>query len=72
MTELVWTKDKPTVPGWYWWRRNGDAQILEVSVGGGRNDRCRLWVRRGDEAAIRVDDLNGDWAGPLDPPKEAS
>ncbi len=24
---MTWTKTPPTVPGWYWWRRDGTTEI---------------------------------------------
>ena len=65
---MIWTTDKPTVPGWYWLRAPKH----------GWGD-CILWVEdHGDGFCIdvgsgdieTVDEIDGQWVGPLDPPKE--
>ena len=29
-THMIWTKDKPTSPGWYWWRNETGTGTREV------------------------------------------
>ena len=64
-----WTSEKPTVPGWYWWRRTivrhrqstSKVYILEfVDSHNGPYNSC--W----GHASM----LDGHWSGPLEPPKE--
>lgn len=53
----AWTRQKPTKPGWYWYRQNGAVGVVEVhdngSVGPDYED-IRWW--------------DGEWAGPLEVP----
>jgi len=54
----VWTKDTPTVAGWYWFRgsKNLPAGVYQLT-----------------EADIRTEDYSwsGEWVGPLPLPREA-
>ena len=69
---LTWTTNKPTQPGWYWWRNKPGAEKIE---------RVQLfdfvWLKEpylGVEtqyARYPVSTIIGEWAGPLEPPKEA-
>lgn len=65
---LVWTKEPPTVPGWYWHRMIGSQQSSTMAYVGGRegNLRCKsIW---GDRYLTRFKDF--EWAGPLLRPEE--
>lgn len=78
---MRWTKEKPTVPGWYWYREPGrwphlqesDPQPYVLSV-----HRRDHWFEK-EPAPLRVqepfmdydhelDDFNGEWFGPIEPP----
>lgn len=60
---LTWTTEKPTKPGWYWWRNNScfDPDILKVDVLGDK------FVIHRDEDILETP--HGEWAGPLEPPE---
>ena len=61
--QLHWSTAKPTVPGWYWYRPVGlPMRPKELFDYNGR-----LFVR-GFEWLDTI--TNGEWAGPLVPPKE--
>ena len=61
--QLHWSTKKPTVPGWYWYRPVGlPMRPKELFDYNGR-----LFVR-GFEWLDTI--TNGEWAGPLVPPKE--
>lgn len=65
---MTWTTDMPTKPGWYWWRRSDEehaalisnAKVIEVFEYGVDNT---LYSTYGF-----VSQLDGEWAGPLEPP----
>lgn len=60
---MIWTFDKPTKPGWYWWRlkKQGWMGVHHID-----EDLCVSTTEDHDS----VDDINGEWAGPLVPPEE--
>jgi len=58
---LTWTTDKPTKPGWYWYRPYRDGQHVEV---------CRVYEIEIDYwTTIIPPQTGGEWAGPLEPPE---
>ena len=64
---LAWTDAKPTVPGWYWWKRSPDcaAEVIEVDIG------VRLFAAISG-GCVPVADMFGQFAGPIPPPTEAT
>lgn len=67
---LVWTKEPPTVPGWYWYQccfsRPRIAQIMYRGL-----DTDRLTASfAGNEEDEWVEDMVGRWAGPIPIPEE--
>ena len=65
--QLHWTKEKPTVPGWYW-RRYNSSGVLIIEIVKIVSSGSKLVVR--DFGGV-IDFLLGEWAGPLVPPEEA-
>ena len=66
MSHLVWTKDKPTAKGWYWWRgleEDTEPLILFVDEVG--------YFQWTDGTSQEVGLTKGEWAGPIEPPGEA-
>ena len=72
---MIWTNNKPTKPGWYWWRRtNGKhwtervaAKYRVVAHGG------TLWMLGFHKIPLSHDWLDyGEWAGPIPLPEEPS
>ena len=58
---MVWTSDKPTVPGWYWYRAHvTDGALVMVRVEPDY-DLAGPW---GDGSASLLSDMTGQWAGP--------
>lgn len=76
---MNWTKERPTAPGWYWYRG-------EYAVGGGPQPAV-VYVRRSDagdacdntdsplvgqqplmDYADPLEDYPGEWCGPIEPP----
>lgn len=68
---LRWTKDKPTVPGWYWWRRPGHNPALAQVFG--PNTGLVFWLpdkddERSDSIGVSAAYADTEWAGPIEPP----
>ena len=71
VAQPVWSTNKPTVAGWYWWRNKQlkyeedmEPRIVEVRLYAGdlAIGNCRL---------AQSSFLKGEWAGPLPLPREA-
>lgn len=66
----VWTMNKPTVAGWYWWRYNKhynpDLAYMRQDPGDGTWSAVKSCCVSFN--AYYLDD--GEWAGPLPMPKE--
>jgi hypothetical protein len=77
-----WSSERPTVPGWYWWKRSGLAPEIVMIMRGDFNDlgpkKCGLYMFGfiSDEAGITtgfcflLTTCGGEWSGPLTPPQE--
>ena len=59
-----WTKRKPTEPGWYWWRNNGEPEMVHVTnpsvvllCGDSRVFSTNMMIGHG----------TGEWQGPITP-----
>jgi hypothetical protein len=59
---MTWTTEKPTVPGWYWWKSKQYSPVI-VEI-------YRLEVRGESYLLIGVEDAEGLWAGPIPLPEE--
>lgn len=66
---LVWTKEPPTVPGWYWHRMIGSKQSSTMAYAGGREDNLRCESIWGNRYLTRFKGF--EWAGPIPIPEEA-
>jgi hypothetical protein len=58
-----WTREKPSRPGFYWYRGHGRTRppiAVEVSDGA-------VWLC-GHEVERHVEEMSGEWFGPLEPP----
>jgi len=59
----AWTREKPTKPGWYWWRWAPKSLMLVLDV----------HVRDGKMQAFSylglnpIDECDGEWQGPIEP-----
>lgn len=56
---MSWTTDKPTMPGFYWYRPIGDGTPHV------RHLNAQLMDTWSQES---VEELSGEWAGPLEVP----
>ena len=63
---LVWSTEKPTVPGWYWWMAEGyEPSVHYVDIVDGYPEA--IYSDNGDNL---LEDFAGQWAGPLSPPTQ--
>lgn len=63
---MIWTLDKPTVNGWYWYRKDEHGIHVLMSVRPSEGTIKVVWP---SGRVDRVTDLPGEWSGPLDSPK---
>jgi hypothetical protein len=65
---MIWTNEKPTKAGWYWY--NPRLTFIEVyELFDSEQGLC--WYVDKDGGGL-IKDMRGRWAGPLDPPGEPS
>jgi len=65
---MTWTTDKPTVQGWYWQRVGPGIPTGLYHV----YRRTGQWVAHHvlpNHPVLGVAHMNGEWAGPLEPPQ---
>ena len=56
---MSWTTEKPSKPGWYWYRESkGEPEILSLY-----KDDGQLLI-----SGIGLQEFPVEWAGPLEPP----
>lgn len=64
---VIWTTEKPTVPGWYWYQASADekdpAMAYVYEFWGHMN---AVWS---NGKSVHVVEMPGQWAGPLTPPE---
>ncbi len=66
---MKWSSNKPTKPGWYWWRAPGkNPRVLRVWAYEGSKPTCQDGFG-GDEDFIE-NMVPGEWAGPIPEPEE--
>jgi hypothetical protein len=62
---MIWTTEKPTKPGWYWYRTSEEEKTLYMAnvreLGG------HMHAIRSDGRSERVTDMPGEWQGSLEP-----
>jgi hypothetical protein len=66
---MTWTSEKPTVPGWYWWRHGGCERIRYVHAVGPAAP-YQLRIEAPDGWFDDIENVGGKWSGPLPPPTE--
>jgi hypothetical protein len=61
---MTWTREKPTQPGWYWWRTGILCNAVKINFD--RNETKLFLEKYGDPLhGYFVENLGGEWAGPL-------
>jgi hypothetical protein len=78
--KLNWTSEKPTKPGWYWFK--SDTHSALVLLREGTVPDAGLWADEGEDVQYNeghqdgvhdyITNLAGQWAGPILPPAEKS
>ena len=64
----VWTKEKPTKEGWYWWRSGDIVGIHVLEFDGDEGGELVCMTTDGDT----IEEMGGEWAGHLPEPREAT
>lgn len=75
--EMTWTTEKPTQPGWYWYKKGRHrpfiVEIFKGEIFGYHGtDGKELIVDQNEfvrDLDSRVRKMNGQWAGPIFPPE---
>lgn len=67
---MIWTNEKPSRPGLYWYRDHQNSQLDDYRpVMVLWNSGAKMWVARTFECnEISVSDYQGEWYGPITPP----
>lgn len=68
---MDWTKDRPTVEGFYWWRRNKYKATCMYSVFAYHGSEVLLVRRHLGSTPCDPEPMltDGEWHGPLKPPE---
>jgi hypothetical protein len=65
-----WTKNKPTTPGWYWYKDGSAEVIVQVEIGLFDSFHKEFVQWSGAKQRTPLHHLTGVWDGPLAPPGE--
>jgi len=65
---MTWTTDKPTKPGWYWYRPASDQNIEVVEIARPHGD-LHIYMLGHPDLCPPYEQVEGEWAGPLEPPR---
>lgn len=72
---LTWREEKPTVPGWYWYRDDGnDDEPIIVKVWLSKFKGEPRWYAGDEDGGLWINGpcWAGEWAGPLAPPQDGT
>lgn len=67
---LSWTEERPSIPGWYWWKGENDheGEIIELFLHNREGkEELRAWMTR-DEQSYPFDAIKGKFSGPISLP----
>ena len=65
---LIWSGERPTCAGWYWYKPPGIDEPRLVNVDNGRIDAKLMADLGPPNNLVDVNRIKGQWAGPLAPP----
>jgi len=61
--QLVWTNEKPTKIGFYWWKNSHRTEKIIIEL---QSDSC--WYEPGNEVEILDFEIDDQFAGPITEP----
>ena len=64
-----WSRERPTVPGWYWWRNvemGYEPDLAQIDM---VDEKLRAYFICEFEEWVNV--MDGEWQGPITPNEEA-
>lgn len=72
---MEWTTEKPTKPGWYWWRAqqpDWPPEMCLVFNDSRKNKLIALFSNNNDCETVQMDEFEHTplWAGPIPEPTE--
>lgn len=65
LKRYLFTTEKPTKPGWYWFRTNTENPTMVEVV---KYKNVCMVLEPDDDKGVEVLLYDGEWAGPLEPP----
>jgi hypothetical protein len=65
MSDLIWTTKKPAKTGWYWYHGECDGNAVKV-LHYIDDDGEGPYLATSED--VTLNDLDGEWAGPVEPP----
>lgn len=65
---MIWTTEKPTKPGWYWWRREKGFIPSFLHVTTDHLKGTGFFIV--GAYTVRFQNIGGEWAGPIPEPEE--
>jgi hypothetical protein len=71
---MTWTTNKPTVPGWYWWRFSKDRKATVLNISQSHIQKSEVFTMETHNigtVALFIDELPGEWSSQaIAPPRE--
>ena len=65
---MTWTTEKPTVPGWYWWRYEKGRKATMLNVSQSHIQQMDIFTE--GSLVMFLNEVPGHWAGPIPAPEE--
>lgn len=65
MTDAGWTREKPKVAGWYWWRFRDGKDPVVMKIGDDHIAKTNVFTM--GTSVLLIDELPGEWLGPISP-----
>jgi hypothetical protein len=65
----MWSPERPTCAGWYWYKSPGIGEPRLIHVDNGRIDTKLMADLGPPNNLVDVNRIPGQWAGPIEPPR---